>query len=160
MICMFSAAGELEHALARGDFPAWSPDGFRIAFEGADSSIHTIAPDGTDERDLSPSPSAGPREHWPVWSPDSEELAFFIHAPDEPDIFIQELWVMDALGGNRRRLVPQVNSWVREVAWSRDGERLAFRLPSGELAVIQRGGTGLTTVSPIGGQVSSWDWRP
>jgi dipeptidyl aminopeptidase/acylaminoacyl peptidase len=160
MICILSAAGEFERALARGDYPAWSPDGSRIAFEAAqmsDSSIHTIAPDGTDERDLSPSPSAGPRERFPAWSPDGGELSFLVHSPDETDIFIYELWVMDALGGNRRRLVPQVGS---SGTWSRDGARLAFRLPSGQLAVIKRDGTGLTPVSPIGGEVSSWSWRP
>ena len=123
----------------------------------SDSSIHTIAPDGTDERDLSPSSSAGPRERFPAWSPDGGELSFLVHSPDETDIFIYELWVMDALGGNRRRLVPQVGS---SGVWSRDGARLAFRLPSGQLAVIKRDGTGLTPVSPIGDEVSSWSWRP
>ena len=39
-------------------------------------------------------------------------------------------------------------------------ERLAFRLSSGQLAVIKRDGTGLTPVSPIGAEVSSWDWPP
>ena len=64
---------------------------------------------------------------------------------------------MDALGGNRRRLVRQVKSYWKDVAWSPDGARLAFALPSGQLAVIKRDGTGLTTI--VDG-VSSWAWRP
>jgi Tol biopolymer transport system component len=160
VVCTFSAAGDLERVLAPGDYPDWSPDGSRIAFEAADSSIHTIAPDGSDERDLSPSSSAGTLERWPAWSPDGRELSFPVNASDETDIFIHELWVMDALGGNRRRLVPQVKSHGRQVPWSRDGARLAFLLPSGQLAVINRDGSGLLPVSPIGAGVSSWDWRP
>ena len=161
MICMLSAEGKLEHALARGDYPDWSPDGSRIAFEAAqvsDSSIHTIAPDGTDERDLWPS-SSGPRQRWPVWSPDGTELSFFVAIPgvDSPRY---ELWVMDALGGNRRKVAPEVTAYGRDAAWSRDGARLAFRLPSGQLAVVQRDGTGLTPASPVGDEVTSWDWRP
>jgi hypothetical protein len=33
-------------------------------------------------------------------------------------------------------------------------------LPSGQLTVVKRDGTGLTPVSPMGDRVSSWDWRP
>ncbi len=158
-ICMYSAAGELERPVARGDWPAWSPDGSRIAYTSSlpsDSSIHTIAPDGTDDRDLSPS-SAGPPELVPTWSPDSGELSFLVHSPGETDPLIYELWVVDALGGNRRRLVPQVKS---AGAWSRDGSRLAFQMPTGQLAVIESDGTGLTPVSPAGESVYSWSWRP
>ncbi len=163
MIGTFSPAVELERTLTTGDYPDWSPDGSRIAFEArlpSDSSIHTIAPDGTDDRDLSPSSSADPRERWPRWSPDGKELSFLVHSPDETNTFINELWVMDALGGNRRRMVPQVDVWGTPVPWSRDGTRLAFRFPSGQLAVINRDGTGLTPVSPPGDAVISWDWRP
>jgi Tol biopolymer transport system component len=157
VICMFSAAGKFERALLRGESPTWSPDGSRIAFVSVDSSIHTIAPDGTDERDLSPSSLSGPQEQGFAWSPDGGELSFLVHSPDEAVDSIYELWLMDALGGNRRRLVPQVKS---HGAWSRDGARLAFLLPSGQLTVVKRDGTGLTPVSPMGDRVSSWDWRP
>jgi hypothetical protein len=166
MICIFSAEGSLERALAPGDWPAWSPDGSRIAFAGVETpgdfhhTIHTIAPDGTDERNLSTATSFGAGEQWPDWSPDSEGLSFLIALPSDSNAPLYELWVMDPVGGNRRRLVPEVTGYGKDVAWSRDGSRLAFLLRTGQLAVINRDGTGLTPVTPAGAEVTSWSWRP
>jgi TolB protein len=58
------------------DFPAWSPQGDRIAFSGfgsGDFEIYTIRPDGTGLRQLTH--TRGNDAH-PVWSPDGRWIAF------------------------------------------------------------------------------------
>ena len=67
----------------RGDIaPSWSPDGALIAFAspassspyGEDIRIFTIAPDGSDEREIAPSAPAACCVL--AWSPDGGRLAF------------------------------------------------------------------------------------
>lgn len=56
--------------------PTWSPDGSRIAFGSLlDGAIWTIRPDGTDAVKVS-NPGNGQVHNNPVWSPDSQHLAF------------------------------------------------------------------------------------
>ena len=58
--------------------PSWSPDGSRIAFASPygrdDMRIYTIAPDGSDEREIAPSAPAACCVL--AWSPDGGRLAF------------------------------------------------------------------------------------
>ena len=55
--------------------PAWSPDGTLIAFDSSRAGarrIYTIAPDGTDETQLTDQLN----DEWPTWAPDSSTIAF------------------------------------------------------------------------------------
>ena len=67
----------------------------RIAFSVSDQEgrpvIHTVLPDGTDQRRLG-------RGHTPQWSPDGSRLAFLDDAP------LSSVFVQDADGTDRRRL--------------------------------------------------------
>jgi len=55
-------------------FPAWSPDGLRIAFSTSDWTIDLVDPDGQNRTTLSDSVFQGPRDL--AWSPDGSQLAF------------------------------------------------------------------------------------
>jgi Tol biopolymer transport system component len=64
-------------------YPAWSPDGSRIAFVRrleqpplAPASIYVMEADGSDATKVSDAPHEGFYEYAPTWSPDSSRIAF------------------------------------------------------------------------------------
>ena len=115
--------------------PAWSPDGSRIAFVrrvDAKNRIWVMNADGSSARQLSNQPSS----ENPVWSPDGSQIAY--DADGNGDSW-QEIWLMDAAGGNQRWVYqppdPNTDAWVR--SWSPDGRYIAFT----RISFVQQGGT-------------------
>jgi Tol biopolymer transport system component len=111
-----------------GLFPAWSPDGRRIAFSGVryegstQDTIQLMNPDGSDLVDL------GAPGECATWSPDSSRIAYCSHPGDGN----WAVWVMDADGGNRRqlthpRLIPPAGAnGDYPGVWSPDGTRIVY----------------------------------
>ena len=90
---------------------AWSPDGSRLAFQGARSlrtGIWVVRTDGSRLRQLA-------RGRGPVWSPRSELIAFQSGTG---------ISVIPAAGGRPRRLTRSANDG--SYGWSPDGRALAF----------------------------------
>ncbi len=123
--------------LKAGDstYPAWSPDGTRLAFTQLQPDgtwqIATMAADGTDVRVLTTGDGAGEA----AWSPDSTWIAYSRQTTPATDPnFRTILWRMDADGSNPRPLGDQA-AFDIEPRISPDGaqvlfERLSF--PNGE----------------------------
>jgi dipeptidyl aminopeptidase/acylaminoacyl peptidase len=61
----------------------------------------------------------------PAWSPDSAQLAFASARDDDWDIKLsQQIWVVDAAGGEPRRLTPD-DDYYDQPSWSPDGSTIA-----------------------------------
>ncbi len=117
------------------NFPSWSPDGARIAFLSNRHSVlggrhqvhlYTMTPDGSDIQDLTPD-LAAVIQHPPQWAPDEQRLAFVAYSRDSRAAPLLEqhpdVYTVRVDGSELRRLAAAVSS---PVAWSPDGQRLAF----------------------------------
>nr|MDQ3007930.1 hypothetical protein [Chloroflexota bacterium] len=118
---------------SHGEYPAWSPDGSRIAFASArdgNYEIYVMKADGTDQIRLTDDPAY---DMSPVWSPDGRQIAFDTQRdsfpPQEVGIGPEfEIHVMNTDGSGDMRLTNNTQedrfpSWAPEnrIAFSRDG---------------------------------------
>ncbi len=112
--------------------PSWSPDGQRIVFTSArdeanpqNSEIYVMDADGNNLQRLTENVGD---DRDPSWSPDGERIVFSAgrdeHVENKFGI-TDEIYVMDADGGNEQRLTDNRNNdW--NPSWSPDGQRIAF----------------------------------
>ena len=104
------------------DFPRWSPDGTKVAFEmmatnQLSSHIFVVNADGTSLKQLTRGKYF---DQQPSWSPDGTTIAFASDRSANAD-----LWVLDVA----TKQVTQITSDVgadRSPAWSPDGTQIAF----------------------------------
>jgi TolB protein len=154
------------------EYPAWSPDGTKIAFMGQEPGASGNDPDydifvmnaaGTGLRRLTEAPGA---DGWPAWSPDGTRITFSTSRSDcrnsdAPDCRssgdigpFHELWIMNADGSGQHRLS---SSFGQFSSWSPDGSYLVF---SPGVNVIRPDGTGQTSipVGGVGGDIEFANW--
>jgi dipeptidyl aminopeptidase/acylaminoacyl peptidase len=94
-----------------GSSADWSPLGDKILFHGeVNNGIWSINPDGTHETMLYRMGG------YPAWSPDGKQIAY-------ANLSEWCIWVMDADGGNKRKLTDH-NGFLP--AWSADGSQIAY----------------------------------
>lgn len=104
-------------------FPAWSPNGKKIAFvsfRDGNGEVYVMNADGSNQHNLTNRPDI--QAFLPFWSPDGTKIAFVV-LDDTCDTYI-----MDADGSNLRRFSEIVNDpdadWF--FTWSPDGSKIAF----------------------------------
>ncbi len=144
-------------------FPAWSPDGSRIAFasdraDGFNYQVHVMNADGSGVTRLTG--GSGWEATAPAWSPDGSRIAFSADRDDDLDIYAMNA---DGTGVTRLTSDPAEDFWA---TWSPDGSRIAFssaRDGNFEIYTMNADGTGvrrLTTTTAegdaAGGLMAEW----
>jgi Tol biopolymer transport system component len=115
------AVTQLTSTFENERFPAWSPDGSRIAYAGdvaGNEDIYVMNVDGTGIQRLTDDPAA---DWFPAWSPDGGWIAF-ASIRDDPR---GDIYAMPSGGGDQVRLT-STPGFDRSPAWSPDGQSIAF----------------------------------
>ena len=152
-LSIMKADGSDQHRVPNadgGEYPSWSPDGTRIAFNAnftGDHVMYTIRPDGSDLVDLS---TVG--EGWQVdWAPDGRSILFSSGRENAPGY--DDVYSMRPDGSDVRRLT---EGHGFAPSWSPDGEHVAFS--SIGLYVMDPDGSGVTVLPTNVGETSLPDW--
>jgi Tol biopolymer transport system component len=150
------------------EYPAWSPDGKRLAFMSAQAGTRAYDPnydvfvvnlDGSHLRQLTSWPG---EDGWPAWSPDGKMIAFTTtHDHDGwPGLagLYRDIWIMRPDGSAKRRLIRHTAG--EYPVWSPDGKTIMFdgssrSRPEQRLWVAKPDGTEATPL-PIRGELADW----
>jgi Tol biopolymer transport system component len=110
-----------QFGMAFSDYLAWSPDGLWLAFASeiaGTKDIYRVRWDGTGLLRLS---SSADEDEDPQWSPEGSRIAF---QRINDSTFLNELWIMNADGGNAHRL--PTPGHALHPKWSPDGSLIAY----------------------------------
>lgn len=142
------------------NFPAWSPDGRRIAFSsGRDqvggAQVYVMNADGSGQTRLTHS---AVEETYPAWSPDGRRIAFISKALDS----LSDVHVVDADGSNSRNLTRSAG-FDGFPAWSPDGRQIVYAKHEGPGTASSLYVMGLAGAEPpraVGVVGTRPSWRP
>ena len=148
------------------EYPVFSPDAERIAFMGHADGDYDIYVAELETGAVSQLTDAPGDDGWPAWSPDGTAIAFSserddcLHTAANAPCWVdpggepgehRDVWLVDADGGNERRVTPEFGQFV---TFSPDGRYL---LVSGaSLYVVRTDGSGRAEVLARGGGIPDW----
>lgn len=95
-----------------------SNDGKRVAFDARGDIFTVPAKKGVT---LNLTRTQGIREMYPRWSPDGKWIAYYSDETGE-----WELYIMDPMGKQKKKLTDGHKTWKYPVSWSPDSKKVAF----------------------------------
>jgi Tol biopolymer transport system component len=127
---------QLTHFGGRALFPDFSPNGKKVAFGGVigkDSHTEVYVVDATAGEHLAALTSCanaadGCSNDFPAWSPNGKQIVF-IHTDDfnaDETPVNEQVWIMDADGGNQRALTSGAAPKDQLPSWSPDGKFIVY----------------------------------
>jgi TolB protein len=164
------ADGSGQRTLARrGNAPAWSPDGQRIAFLSA-TKLYVANADGSGHRTLTRLERDGGLASL-AWSPDGRKLLFLVEPINRGCGYCSRLYVLNADGSGLRDVTRKLGGSrgpgagpASDPVWSPDGRRIAFVRRNTRLGVyvINADGSGVRnlTPKPMGAAYAAPTWSP
>jgi Tol biopolymer transport system component len=167
------------------EYPSWSPDGRRIAFERALGPLPSVGPppivgifvmnaDGSNVRQLTQlQPGSGTEDHAPSWSPDGRRIAFMRSNNTIAPVDASAIYTVNADGSDLRlaRRMPRERPGAGTPNWSPDGSRLLFSTYSrfgssaqpatgAQLFTVKPNGRGLRQHTHLPGNSYNSAWSP
>jgi len=133
-----SGVTRLTNNCVEDGYPAWSPDGAKIAFRSG-SSLSVMNADGSGQVALVS--EGGPN---PSWSPDGTKIAFVSRRDGN-----NEVYVMNADGSAQTNLTNNSTN-DHSPSWSPDGSQIAFtssRDATYQTYIMNSDGSGLTNLT-------------
>jgi Tol biopolymer transport system component len=100
-----------------GNFPTWSPDGSKIAFE-YDNDIWIMNADGRQLTQLTATRDFG--EYKPSFSPDGQKIVFVSNETDESSPRDFNIWTM-RIDGTEKTQVTELPAWDSWPIWKGNG---------------------------------------
>jgi Tol biopolymer transport system component len=136
-------------------FPAWAPDGTRIAVRrGVDIYVIDLT-GGADPVRLT---TIGPLNQMASWSPDGRQIAF-MSTREQPGNY-PSVFLMNADGSGQINLTPKMDSGIgtwssRAPAWSPNGKHIYFTgirpgMPTEQIYVVSADGSNETLLTAAG----------
>jgi TolB protein len=109
----------------------WSPNGKQIAYASQDAAhelhVWTMHADGSNQRQITQVAAQEGRAQWPVWSPDSRQLAIQVGRYNSTES-TSHIWVVNLTTSLATKLVPHDQRVLDETpAWFPDGKHIAFQ---------------------------------
>jgi len=141
-------------------FPAWSPDGQKIAFASnrGNYDVFVMNADGSGQTSLTNNVED---DFDPAWSPDGKRIAFVT----SPRGVVFEIFVMNADGSGQRNLTDDPTHADTGPSWSPDGRKIAFTTNRGiggcsDIFVMDADGGSLRNLTNDRAADSSPTWSP
>lgn len=136
----------------------------RIAYQGNDGNIHTVAPDGNDDRAVTADGSGGPHPQrfyiLPTWSPDSRQIAY-VRVSGGTSSLQSALQAVNVESGGVETLHSTSGVSPFYLYWSPDSRQIAFLESTGNSIVLRLSSLGATQAQELGqGSPYYFDWSP